>query len=162
MQSRCVWIKPWVLWSHPAWSRSLVETPPGVPSSLKDAALPSSSCFQSTENSQVLPDPRSNSQEVQGCSTGVHKQPWPHPLLPFSFSQIHVLLFYYPDILQNYQPTMLILSEQVTQEMSVSMWRVYRWARHWSHNCRIRDEAFEQLSEPGNHHVLPPEIPRDT
>ena len=93
MQSRCVCIKPWVLWSHPAWSRSLVETPPGVPSSLKDAALPSSSCFQNTENSQILPDPRSNSQEVQGCSTGVHKQPWPHLCFPFHLPKAQFFSF---------------------------------------------------------------------
>jgi len=56
---------------------------------------------------------------------------------------------------------MLMLSEQVTQEKSASMYRVSRWARHWSHNCRIRDKAFEQLHGPRNCYALPPEIPGD-
>ena len=54
---------------------TLVKTPPGVPSSLSNAACPSSSCFQSAENSQILPDPRRNSQEAQSFSTGAPKQP---------------------------------------------------------------------------------------
>jgi len=45
------------------------------------------------ENSQVLPDPRRNSQRVQGWSTGAPEQPWPHPFLPFSFAKCQVLLF---------------------------------------------------------------------
>ena len=86
--------------SDPALSRRLVQTPPEVPSSLNDAVLPSPSCLQTRESAQVLPDPRSHAHQVQGCFTGVPKQPSPHPLLPLSFAQSQLLLFSYPYTLQ--------------------------------------------------------------